>query len=93
LLYSLAAVPIAGKEPAIMPKTMVVMPTYNEKENLALMVEALLPLPENLYILVVDDNSPDGTGQIADALAAQYPDRVAVLHRQQKAGLGPADGC
>src|SRR5215207_4655296 len=73
-----------------MPKTMVVMPTYNEKENLALMIEALLPLPEKLHILIVDDNSPDGTGQIADELAAQYPDRIAVLHRQEKQGLGPA---
>ena len=74
-----------------MTKTMVVMPTYNEKENLALMTEALLALPvDNLHLLVVDDHSPDGTGVIADDLARQHPDRVAVLHRPGKEGLGPA---
>lgn len=74
-----------------MPKSIVVLPTYNEKENLALMVDALLELNiENLNILIVDDNSPDGTGQIADQLAAKYAPRVSVLHRQEKSGLGPA---
>lgn len=73
-----------------MKKTMVVMPTYNEKANLPLIVDAVLSLPENLQMLIVDDNSPDGTGQIADELAERYPDRVYVLHRQHKAGLGPA---
>lgn len=74
-----------------MPKTMVVLPTYNEAENLPLMVDALLNLavPE-LSILVVDDNSPDGTGQIADELASAFPGQVGVLHRTAKEGLGAA---
>lgn len=73
-----------------MPQTTVVMPTYNEAENLPLMIDALLALPIDLHILVVDDNSPDGTGQIADRIAADHPDQVAVLHRPGKGGLGPA---
>ncbi|HLV34166.1 MAG TPA: polyprenol monophosphomannose synthase [Spirillospora sp.] len=74
-----------------MPKTMVVLPTYNEAENLPLMVDALFALPvEHLSILIVDDNSPDGTGQIADQLAEQHQGRIAVLHRSAKEGLGAA---
>jgi dolichol-phosphate mannosyltransferase len=70
---------------------MVVLPTYNEKENLKPMVEALLALEiAALQILVVDDNSPDGTGDLAEALKSQYPERIHVLHRAQKEGLGPA---
>lgn len=73
------------------PKTIVVLPTYNEAENLPLMVAAVLALPmENLHILVVDDNSPDGTGKIADDLAQKHPDRINVLHRTTKEGLGAA---
>jgi dolichol-phosphate mannosyltransferase len=74
-----------------MAEITVVIPTYNEAENLPRMIDALLALPEHaLSVLVVDDNSPDGTGQIADAIAARFPDRVSVLHRREKAGLGPA---
>lgn len=74
-----------------MPKTIVVLPTYNEKENLERMVHTLFDLDiEGLSILVVDDNSPDGTGDIADALAQQYEGRVDVLHRKGKGGLGKA---
>lgn len=74
-----------------MPATMVVVPTYNERENLPLLIAALQALPvENLQILVVDDQSPDGTGQMADEFAAQNPGRIHVLHRAEKAGLGPA---
>ena len=74
-----------------MTKTVVVMPTYNELENLPLIVKAIFELPApDLHILVVDDNSPDGTGQLADSLAEQYPGRLSVLHRQEKNGLGPA---
>lgn len=73
-----------------MPKTVIVLPTYNEKENLPPMLTALLGLAvENLHVLVVDDNSPDGTGQMADEWAAKDV-RVTVLHRAQKQGLGPA---
>ncbi len=74
-----------------MPKTVVVLPTYNEIDNLPRMVEALRALGlANLSILIVDDNSPDGTGQLADELAEQYPDEVFVLHRAAKEGLGAA---
>ena len=72
-------------------KLTVVIPTYNEADNVTPMTEALfdLGLP-NLDILIVDDASPDGTGQIADALATQYPGRVHVLHRTGLKGLGQA---
>jgi len=74
-----------------MPKLMVVIPTYNEAENLPQMAEALFALPiDDLNLLVVDDNSPDGTGQIADELVAQHQGRMFVLHRKEKAGLGPS---
>jgi dolichol-phosphate mannosyltransferase len=63
------------------------LPTYNERENLEAMLRALAPLDVN--VLVVDDNSPDGTGTIADGLAAEL-DFVSVLHRERKEGLGPA---
>ncbi|MDX1992133.1 MAG: polyprenol monophosphomannose synthase [bacterium] len=74
-----------------MPRTMIVMPTYNEAPNLPRMIDELMQLPvRGLQVLVVDDNSPDGTGQIAEDLSEQYPGRVSVLHRQEKNGLGPA---
>ncbi len=74
-----------------MTKTIVLLPTYNEADNLAAMVTALLALPvEGLEVLVIDDNSPDGTGQIADELADAHPGRAHVLHRAQKEGLGQA---
>ena len=74
-----------------MPKTIVVLPTYNEKENLENMVNALLGLEiDDFSVLVVDDNSPDGTGQIADDLATQHEGFVNVLHRPGKQGLGTA---
>ena len=68
----------------------VCLPTYNERENLEAMVSALDGvLPEDSRILVIDDSSPDGTGEIADRLAAERGN-VEVLHRPQKEGLGPA---
>jgi dolichol-phosphate mannosyltransferase len=70
---------------------MVVMPTYNERENLPLIVDELLNLPvSELRILVVDDGSPDGTGEVAEELAAQHTGQVLVMHRTHKEGLGPA---
>jgi dolichol-phosphate mannosyltransferase len=67
-----------------------VLPTYNEAENLEAFLAAVLPkLPADARVLVVDDNSPDGTGKLADRLAAG-DERVRVLHRTQKEGLGPA---
>jgi dolichol-phosphate mannosyltransferase len=69
----------------------VILPTFNERENLPRMVEALLALhlPVRLSVLVVDDNSPDGTGRMADVMAAAES-RMHVLHRPGKAGLGKA---
>ena len=72
-----------------MNTTLIVMPTYNERENLPRMVQRLLTLPIKVDLLVVDDNSPDGTGQLADGLAAKHPE-VHVLHRAEKNGLGRA---
>ncbi len=71
-------------------KAIVVVPTYNERENIANFVNAVQAQPGNIDILVVDDNSPDGTGEIGEELAARSPGRVSVLHRQRKEGLGPA---
>jgi dolichol-phosphate mannosyltransferase len=68
----------------------IVTPTYNEAENLPKLVSALFSLPLDLHLLVVDDNSPDGTGQVADELVAKFPDRISVLHRPGKLGLRSA---
>src|SRR5215471_17429865 len=70
----------------------VVLPTYNEAANLPVIVEELIGLPlTGLHILVADDNSPDGTGDVADQLADKYgTDRITVLHRPGKQGLGRA---
>ena len=72
-------------------KTTIVIPTYNEAENIPKLVAELfaLPLPE-LSLLIVDDNSPDGTGQIAEDLGRQHQGRVQVMHRAGKLGLGTA---
>ncbi len=77
--------------PSGAPKTTVVVPTYNERENLSMLVGLLAALDiENLHVLVVDDNSPDGTGKVADELADIGPIPVTVLHRTEKNGLGRA---
>ena len=72
-------------------KVTVVVPTYNERENLPVLVDRLtaLGMPD-LHILVVDDNSPDGTGALADELAQTHPGTIDVLHRVEKDGLGRA---
>jgi dolichol-phosphate mannosyltransferase len=72
-------------------KIVVVVPTYNERENLPVLAGLLsdLNLP-GLELLVVDDNSPDGTGEVADELAKESPEKVGVLHRTVKDGLGRA---
>ncbi len=72
-----------------MNQTLIVVPTYNERENLPRMAQRLLALPVAVDLLVVDDNSPDGTGQLADELAAKHPS-IHVLHRTEKNGLGRA---
>lgn len=68
---------------------LVIIPTYNEAENLEPITSAVLAAEPRADILVVDDNSPDGTGRLADALAAKNP-RIRVLHREKKQGLGKA---
>src|SRR5436305_437236 len=72
-----------------MNQTLVIVPTYNERENLPALAAHLLRLPVAVDLLVVDDNSPDGTGKIADELAAQHP-QIHILHRSEKNGLGRA---
>lgn len=74
-----------------MPKTVVVIPTYNEADNLPKITAALFALDvPDLEILIIEDNSPDGTGKIADQLAEQYPGKFFVIHRPGKLGLGTA---
>lgn len=72
-----------------MMQNAVIVPTYNEADNLPLLVAALLNLPDSLWVIVVDDNSPDGTGKLADELARREA-RVVVCHRPGKLGLGTA---
>lgn len=71
-------------------KIAVVLPTYNEADNIITMTNALLALPLDLSVVIVDDNSPDGTGKLADQITKMNPDRVQVLHRAEKNGLGCA---
>lgn len=74
-----------------MAKTYVVIPTYNEAENLPLLSSAIFDLNiQDLEILIIEDNSPDGTGKVADDLARQYSGRFHVIHRRGKLGLGTA---
>ena len=71
------------------PKSLVIVPTYNEKENILLIMEAILKQNECLEILVVDDGSPDGTGDMVETEAAKNP-RIHLLRRKGKMGLGSA---
>ena len=71
------------------PRSLVVIPTYNERDCVTPITQAVLDAAPGAHVLIVDDNSPDGTGAIADALAAANP-RVRVLHREGKQGLGAA---
>jgi dolichol-phosphate mannosyltransferase len=70
-------------------KGCVIIPTYNERENVEEIIKAVLGQDERLHVLIVDDNSPDGTGEIADKMAEADP-RIEVLHREKKEGLGQA---
>lgn len=72
-----------------MPRSLICMPTYNEAENIRPIIAAIHEVVPEVHVLVIDDNSPDGTGQIADQLAAE-DERIHVLHRTEKAGLGKA---
>jgi dolichol-phosphate mannosyltransferase len=66
---------------------LVVVPTFNERDNLPVLITALMQFPE-ISVLVVDDQSPDGTGAVADDLAREYPGRIDVMHRTARPGLG-----
>jgi dolichol-phosphate mannosyltransferase len=70
-------------------RAMVVVPTYNERANLPVLVDALMQLP-GVRLLIADDQSPDGTGELADRLAREHPGRIDVLHRTGRRGLGRA---
>ncbi len=73
-----------------MYKSVVIIPTYNEKENIARIIEAVVGQDYAFDILVVDDNSPDGTGQIVAQMQSKLPDRLHLLERSEKLGLGTA---
>ena len=76
--------------PANQPSVVVVVPTYNERPNIEVLITGVLERGPRYRVVVVDDGSPDGTGVLADALAATHPGRVEVIHRAAKSGLGPA---
>lgn len=78
--------------PALPPgaHALVIIPTYNERDNVRRIVDEVLAQDDRLHVLVVDDGSPDGTGAIADEIAAESAGRVHVLHRAGKLGLGTA---
>lgn len=69
---------------------MILLPTYNEVENIPGLVEALMALPEDIHLMIIDDNSPDGTGEVAEELKKHFPERIEVYHRVGKNGLGSA---
>ena len=71
-------------------RSLVVVPTYNERENISALIESIQQFAPEAHVLVVDDNSPDGTGELADQLSAAQPGRIFVIHRERKEGLGPA---
>ena len=68
-------------------RTLVLIPTYNEKDNIPILVKDLMAIP-GVHVMVLDDQSPDGTGKVADQLAAEFPGRVFPLHRTGQRGLG-----
>ena len=69
---------------------LVVLPTYNERENLAGVIESIQQHAPDAHVVVVDDNSPDGTGALADELSRAQPEKIFVIHRERKEGLGAA---
>ena len=82
----------AGREAVAKPsaRTLVIIPTYNERDNLLKIVGRVTDAAPQVHVLIVDDGSPDGTGALADELALADPDRVHVMHRTSKDGLGAA---
>jgi dolichol-phosphate mannosyltransferase len=75
--------------PSASPNIWIIVPTYNERENVGPITDAILGSVPEAHVLIVDDGSPDGTGELADEMAAKNP-AIAVLHRTQKQGLGKA---
>ena len=73
-----------------MKENLVIIPTYNEKENIGKIIPVVLNLPVNFDILIIDDNSPDGTASIVSDLISKYPERLHLLSREGKLGLGTA---
>lgn len=73
-----------------MPESVVIIPTYNERENIAAIINAVFSLDEPFHVLVIDDNSPDGTASIVKSLQTDYSDRLFILERSGKLGLGTA---
>lgn len=73
-----------------MSRTLVVIPTYNERANIQALLDRVLSLPQSFHVLVVDDGSPDKTGQLVKDIQVQYPSRVHLLERSGKLGLGTA---
>jgi dolichol-phosphate mannosyltransferase len=71
-------------------KSLIIIPTYNEIDNIERLIEAIFSLKSNYHILVVDDNSPDGTGRTIELLTKKYPERLHLLKRAGKMGLGTA---
>jgi len=71
-------------------KSVVIIPTYNEKENIGRMIDTIIGFPEGFHILVVDDSSPDKTADIVKDASRKYPDRVFLIQREGKLGLGTA---
>jgi dolichol-phosphate mannosyltransferase len=79
-----------GRDPPPLPKRLVIIPTYDEKENIRDIVSHVIGLAPEFHVLVVDDNSPDGTADIVRAMQEEYPGRVHLLERRGKLGLGTA---
>ncbi len=71
-------------------RTVIIIPTYNEKENIRRLVEEILALNLNIQIIIVDDNSPDGTGDIVDRLTIEFSDKIFIIHRSGKLGFASA---
>ena len=86
----MAAATPAGDNSAPSARTLVIIPTYNERENIRLIVGRLHAALPDVHVLIADDGSPDGTGKVADELAAAGDGRIHVLHRTEKNGLGAA---
>ena len=75
---------------SVMKKNLVIVPTFNEADNIEALVAAVMELAHPFDVLVVDDNSPDGTAELVEALQPQFQNRLHILKRPQKVGLGPA---